>query len=161
VRAESEPAQAVKLIAAAETELDAALEELRELARGLHPGTLTFGLGPALEALVVRVPFPVTVEGVPEQRLPEQVEATVYYVIAEALTNAAKHSGASRGDVSVAAADGTVSVEVADDGRGGAALGRGSGIQGLADRVEALGGELEIVSPVGAGTVVRATVPLT
>ena len=160
-RAETEPAEAVRLIAAAEAELDAALEELRELARGLHPGTLTYGLGPALDALVARAPFAVTVEGVPDERLPETVEAAVYYVIAEALTNAAKHAGATRGHVRVAAGDGTVSAEVADNGRGGVELGVGSGIQGLVDRVEALGGRLEILSPAGEGTVVRAMLPLT
>src|SRR5262249_10206748 len=146
--------------AAAEGELEAALEELRELARGLHPGTLTFGLGPALDALVVRAPFPVTVEAVPEERLPETVEAAVYYVIAESLTNAAKHADASSVDVRVTARDASVTVEVSDDGRGGAEPGTGSGIQGLLDRVEALGGRLEIVSPPDQGTIVRATLPL-
>ena len=159
-RAETESSEAARLIAAAEGELEAALEELRELARGLHPGTLTFGLGPALDALVVRAPFPVTVEAVPEERLPETVEAAVYYVIAESLTNAAKHADASSVDVRVTARDGSVTVEVSDDGRGGAEPGTGSGIQGLLDRVEALGGRLELVSPPDQGTIVRATLPL-
>jgi signal transduction histidine kinase len=156
-----DPAKARPLLDAAAEELEQALEELRELARGLHPAVLADrGLAPALETLAARAPLPVSVEGVPPQRLGEPVEAAVYFVVAESLTNAVKHSGASTLRVRMDTAGGELRVEIADDGRGGADPGTGSGLRGLADRVEALGGRLALDSPPGEGTVVRAALPL-
>ena len=142
-------------------ELAFALDELRELARGLHPAVLTDrGLRAAVESLAERVPVPVEIVDVPVERLPEPVEAAAYYLIAEALTNVAKYAGASTARVSVSSRNGSVVVEVADDGIGGADPADGSGLQGLEDRVEALGGTLAVESPAGAGTSVRAEIPL-
>jgi signal transduction histidine kinase len=142
-------------------DLKLALQELRELARGLHPAILTErGLAPALQALATRAPFKVEINGVPHERLPAGVEAAIYYVVAETLTNAAKHAGASRADVELSTTGNTVTVEIRDNGTGGANVADGSGIRGLADRVEALGGRLELQSPVRAGTVVKAQLPL-
>ena len=137
-----------------------ALEELRELARGLHPAVLTDrGLRAAVEMLAGRAPLPVEIVEVPDERLPEPVEAAAYYLIAEALTNVTKYAEASTVRVRVAARDGCVLVEVSDDGVGGADPAAGSGLRGLADRVEALGGTLEVSSPAGAGTSLRAEIP--
>ena len=156
-----EPERAAPLVRAAMDELDQALAELRELARGLHPAVLhDRGLAPALETLAARAPLPVSVEGVPAERLDEPLEAAVYFVVAESLTNAVKHAGASELRVRVDAAGSELRVEISDDGRGGADPGTGSGLRGLADRVEALGGRLALDSPPGAGTVVRAALPL-
>jgi signal transduction histidine kinase len=142
-------------------DLKLALEELRELARGLHPAVLTDrGLQPALQSLANRAPFPVEIAGVPALRLPEAVEAAVYYVVAESLTNAAKHADASEARVVVSRANETVVVEIRDNGRGGASMDRGSGLRGLADRIDAFGGRLDLTSPSAGGTVVRATLPL-
>ena len=153
--------RAEELLVAAGEELDRALEELRELARGLHPAVLTDrGLEAALGSLADRAPFPVEVVGVPSERLDDALEAAVYYVVAECLTNAAKYAGASAGRVVMSTDDRVVAVEVHDNGRGGATLGAGSGLRGLADRVEALGGRLDVRSPIRAGTVVRAQLPL-
>jgi PAS domain S-box-containing protein len=142
-------------------ELSLALEELRELARGLHPAILSdLGLGPALETLAERAPVPVAVDvALDGERLPEPVEAAAYYVVAEALTNMAKYAKASEARVRVGRADGRAFVEVADDGVGGADAKGGSGLRGLVDRVEALGGRLTVTSPAGAGTRVRAELP--
>jgi PAS domain S-box-containing protein len=141
-------------------ELAHALEELRELARGLHPAILSdHGLVAAVEALAQRAPLPVEVEIRLEHRLPEQVEAAAYYVVAEALANVAKYAKASRARVRVHRAHGLALVEVADDGVGGADERGGSGLRGLVDRVEALGGRLSLASPVDAGTTVRAELP--
>ena len=141
-------------------ELSLALEELRELARGLHPAVLSDrGLRAAVEALAGRAPVPVELAEVPGERLPAPVEAAAYYLIAEALTNVAKYAEATAARVRVTAGDGCVTVEVTDDGIGGADPAGGSGLRGLADRVEALGGSLEVDSPAGAGTSVRATIP--
>ena len=160
-RARDDPAATAQLLGSIGDELTQALEELRELAHGLHPAVLTdFGLRPALESLATRAPFRVDVAGAPAGRLPDAVEAAAYYVVAESLTNAAKHADASLARVEVVAADGTVTVEIEDDGRGGADLTGGSGIRGLADRVEALGGSLEVRSPIDGGTLVRAEIPL-
>jgi signal transduction histidine kinase len=151
------------LLRAASEELNHALAELRELARGLHPAVLVDrGLAPALETLAARAPLPVSVEGVPEQRLAEPLEAAVYFVVAESLANAIKHADASELRVRMHADNGELRVEIADDGRGGADArkGDGTGLRGLADRVEALGGRLALDSPPGAGTVVRAVLPL-
>jgi PAS domain S-box-containing protein len=142
-------------------ELVAGLEELRQLAGGLHPAVLSErGLAVALEALVLRSPIPVELESLPDRRLPEQVEATAYYVVAEALANAHKHARARRVVIRVLADEGSVTVEVVDDGIGGADA-DGSGLRGLADRVEAGGGRLTLSSPSGAGTRLLAQIPST
>ena len=157
---DSDPAAARTMLAGAGDELALALDELRELARGLHPAVLTDrGLRPAVEMLAGRAPVVVEIEEIPGQRLPEPVEAGAYYLIAEALTNAAKYASASTVRVRVSAGDGSVVVHVSDDGVGGADPANGSGLRGLADRVEALGGSLEVVSPAGAGTSLRAVIP--
>jgi len=142
-------------------ELKLALEELRELARGLHPAVLTDrGLEPALQSLANRAPFPVAIVGVPSHRLDEGVEAAVYYLAAESLTNAAKHADASEARVEITNANEEVVVTIRDNGSGGASAARGSGLRGLADRIEALGGRFVLESPSGGGTLVRATLPL-
>jgi two-component sensor histidine kinase len=152
--------QLTRDLKAARDELDAALDELRELARGIHPTVLSDrGLRAALEALARRAPIPVDLEGVPDERLPESVESTAYFVVAEALTNVAKYAGASHVRVRVGRRDSTVTVEVSDDGRGGADPNRGSGLRGLRERLSALEGRLEVESPPGDGTTVRAEIP--
>jgi signal transduction histidine kinase len=136
------------------------LAELRELAAGMHPSILTNrGLAAAVEALAQRSTLPVQVR-VPDVRYPAHVEAAAYFVVAEALTNAAKHARPSRVQVRVDQHDGTLRVEIDDDGVGGAAL-HGNGLRGLKDRVEALGGALRLDSPPGHGTRLQATLPLT
>ena len=157
---DQDPAGARALLANAGEELSLALDELRELARGLHPAVLTNrGLRAAVEALAGRAPVVVELAGMPDERLPAPVEAAAYYLIAEALTNVAKYAAASTVRVRVVAGDGSVTVEVTDDGVGGADPAGGSGLRGLADRVEALGGSLEVHSPPGDGTSLRATIP--
>jgi PAS domain S-box-containing protein len=154
---EADPAAARAILTDAGDELTLALEELRELARGLHPAVLTDrGLRAAVEMLAGRAPVAVEIVDIPAERLPEPVEAAAYYLIAEALTNVAKYACASTVRVRVAVNGPSVQVEVSDDGVGGADPGAGSGLRGLADRVEALGGSLEVVSPAGAGTTLRA-----
>src|SRR3954447_3435562 len=156
----ADPATARVVLREASNELAAALQELRDLARGLHPAALSeHGLEPALEAVSGRAPFPVRITGVPDERLPAPVEAAIYYVVAESLTNAANRGGASCAPVSLWCFGDVVAVEIADDGVGGASLDAGSGLRGLVDRVEALGGELTVSSPRGAGTRVRAELP--
>jgi PAS domain S-box-containing protein len=156
----SDTGAARELLAGAGTELEQALAELRELARGLHPAVLSErGLGPALGALADRAPVPVDIAAAVDGRLPPAVEAAAYYVVSEALTNVAKYAGACEVRVDVSRCDGQLEVTVADDGVGGADGARGSGLRGLADRVEALGGRLEVSSPVGAGTTLRARLP--
>jgi signal transduction histidine kinase len=136
------------------------LADVRSLAHGIHPAVLTEdGLGAALDVLVRRSPVPVEVSGDFDERLPEATEAAAYYVVAEALTNVAKYADAGRVDVRIVRSTGGVTVDVADDGVGGATLAGGSGLQGLADRVEALGGSFEIHSPRGGGTRLRASLP--
>jgi PAS domain S-box-containing protein len=158
---ESDPKAAAVILAGSREELAHALEELRELARGIHPAVLTDrGLAAAVEALVTRVPVPVDVD-LPEERLPASVEAALYYVVAEALTNVVKYSGATSATVRVELdAEGNVTAEVRDDGVGGADPERGSGLRGLLDRVEALDGQLTVESPPGGGTRVQVVVPL-
>jgi PAS domain S-box-containing protein len=142
-------------------ELGLALEELRELARGLHPATLSdHGLRAAIDALAARAPVPVCVEMALEERLPEAVEAAAYYVVAETLTNVAKYAEASEAHVRVARVDGYAHVEVSDDGVGGADASAGTGLCGLADRVAALGGRFAVTSATGEGTRVRAELPV-
>jgi len=156
---ESDPA-VVELVERTRSELADALAELRELARGIHPPLLTDrGLKPALEALADRAMLPVELAGLPDDRLPAGVEAAAYYLVAEALTNVAKYAQASKASVRVERVNGSVTVEVSDDGIGGADVGRGSGLRGLADRVEALDGHLDVDSPPGAGTRLRAEIP--
>ncbi|RKQ87969.1 histidine kinase [Solirubrobacter pauli] len=155
------PEAAAQMVGAAQEELTRALEELRELARGIHPAVLSDrGLQAAVEALAVRSPLPVKVVEVPGERLPEPVEAAAYFVIAEALTNVAKYAHASNATVAVRRTNGHACVEVRDDGVGGADPGRGSGLQGLADRVGALDGSLALDSPPGSGTTLRAEIPV-
>jgi PAS domain S-box-containing protein len=160
-RVREDPDGAEQLLAGAGDELQHALAELRELARGIHPAVLTDrGLPAALEALAARAPVPVQLSADLDDRLPGPVEAAAYYVVAEALTNVAKYAEASSVEVRAQRQNGRVVVEVADDGVGGADPVLGSGLRGLADRVEALEGELEVTSAVGAGTTVRAVIPL-
>ena len=141
-------------------ELDLALEELRELARGLHPAALTEqGLGPALEGVANRLPIEVDVSA-PAERLPENIEATTYYIVSEALTNVAKHAQATKAKVEMTVAGDVLKFEITDDGRGGADPSAGSGILGLRDRAEAVGGTLFVISPPGKGTLVTAQLPL-
>jgi signal transduction histidine kinase len=147
-------------VAQARGELGQSLGELRELARGLHPAVLTgYGLPVALDGLAARAPVPVRVDVAIDGRLPEPVEVAAYFVVSEALTNVAKYAHASTASVAVRQANGDVVVEIADDGIGGATMGGGSGLRGLADRVEALGGRLRVESPAGEGTRMRAEIP--
>jgi signal transduction histidine kinase len=142
-------------------DLDHALEELRELARGIHPSVLTDrGLNAALHGLAQRAPVPVEFQGTPNDRLPDRVELAAYFVVAESLTNVAKYARATHASVNVRRHDGHVVVEVTDDGVGGADPATGSGLRGLLDRVAAVGGRLELDSPRGQGTTVRAAIPL-
>jgi signal transduction histidine kinase len=158
---EKDPATARALLESAQAELARGLEELRELARGIHPVVLTErGLGPALDALAARAPLPVDVTGVPEERLAPSVEAAAYYVVAEAITNVAKYAHATAATVTIARANGAATVTVSDDGVGGADPAAGSGLRGLAARVEALNGHLDIDSPPAGGTRIRAEIPL-
>ncbi|HZE30799.1 MAG TPA: ATP-binding protein, partial [Actinoallomurus sp.] len=137
------------------------LEELRDIAHGLHPAILAKGgLRPALKALVRHSAVPVRLDVPVEGRLPEQAEIAAYYVVAEALTNAAKHAYASVAEVEVAAGEGVLQVSVRDDGCGGADFGNGSGLAGLKDRVEALGGHLWLYSPPGTGTTLHVQLPV-
>ncbi|MFD0574899.1 sensor histidine kinase [Dactylosporangium darangshiense] len=143
------------------TGLTGAMDDLRELARGIHPATLTeSGLRPALKALARRSSVPVELDVRTSARLPEPIEVSAYYVVAEALTNVAKHAQASVATVTVETADEVLRVSVRDDGVGGANLTGGTGLAGLKDRVEALGGRLFLDSPPGAGTALRAEFPL-
>jgi signal transduction histidine kinase len=153
---------ALRELAVARAELDAALEELRELARGIHPSILTDrGLGAALAAVAGRSTVPVELDLDSCEKLPLSVQTTAYFVVAEALTNASKHADSDRIEVRVAAGEGHTTVEVRDNGGGGAHPARGSGLSGLTDRLSALGGTLEIESPVGVGTTIRARIPVT
>jgi PAS domain S-box-containing protein len=151
----------LELLERAQEELGLALDELRELARGIHPAVLTDrGLVPALEGVAARSPVPVELIALPAARLPEPIEAAAYYVVCEALANVAKYSNASGATVAVAQDNGRVLVEISDDGIGGADADRGSGLRGLADRVEALDGRLELESEPAGGTRLRAEIPL-
>ena len=142
-------------------EATAALAELRDLARGIHPAALVDGgLRPALRALARRSTVPVRLDVRVEERLPEQVEVATYFAVAEALTNAAKHAQATAVTVTVEVDDAVLRVRVSDDGRGGADPGAGSGLVGLKDRVEALGGRFSVQTAPDAGTTVHAELPL-
>ncbi|MEX2195856.1 MAG: histidine kinase [Thermoleophilaceae bacterium] len=154
------PETAAPLLESAAHELELALNDLRELARGIHPAILSDrGLEAALTSLADRSPVPVELLRRPDDRLPPAVEAAAYFVVSESLANMAKHAGAGKATVSVERQDGRVVIEVADDGVGGADPTGGSGLRGLTDRVAALDGRLVLESPPGAGTRVRAEIP--
>ena len=156
---EGKPEAVPELLESAQSELALALEEIRELVRGLHPRVLTdHGLGRAVRTLAERSLLPLEITALPEDRLDSAVEAAAYYVVAESLANTAKHANADHVTVSIERNEGCTVVEVADDGIGGADT-NGSGLQGLADRVAALGGSFAVSSPLGAGTLVRAELP--
>jgi signal transduction histidine kinase len=147
------------LLESAVLELQAANEELRELVRGVYPAILCEeGLAAALESLALRNPFPIELD-VLDGRLPPRVEATAYFVTCEGLANVTKHAQATKASVWIARLNGLLAVEIADDGVGGARRLENSGLSGLADRVEALGGTLRVWSPAGGGTRVRAEIP--
>ena len=157
---DKDPVAAAELLEQAGDQLDQGLEQLRELARGIHPALVTDrGLQPALAALASRAPFPVGLD-VPSERFTHGVEVVIYYLVSEALTNAAKYAEPETVCVTVAHADGLLTAEIDDDGRGGPGPAGGSGLCGLADRLEALGGRLFIDSPPGRGTRIRAELPL-
>jgi DNA-binding NarL/FixJ family response regulator len=141
--------------------LAGAVEDLQEFSRGIHPAILSKGgLGAALKALARRSAVPVDLVVSLDRSLPERVEVAVYYVVSEALTNAAKHADASLVRVDLGSSDGVVTLTVSDDGVGGADPGGGSGLVGLLDRVEAAGGRMEVTSPPGGGTSLLVTAPL-
>jgi signal transduction histidine kinase len=160
----TEPSEVDQLraqLARTERGLGEVLEGLREIARGIHPAILSRGgLKPALSALARRSAVRVDLDLHAERRLPEPVEVAAYYVVSEALTNAAKHADASVVRVELDAHDAIVQLAIRDDGVGGADLGRGSGLVGLSDRIEALGGTFEVTSPAGSGTTLLIEMPL-
>jgi signal transduction histidine kinase len=157
---QTDPDAARPILHEARESLAMALQELRELSQGIHPVLLTErGLEAALGELPLRMPVPLELEVSLDERLPVRVEAAAYYVVSEALANVTKYAQATAVRVRVDRIDGQALVEVADDGVGGADRSRGSGLRGLADRVEALGGSFALVSPGGRGTVVRAEIP--
>ena len=154
-------AEAAALLDRAQAELGTSLGELRELARGIHPAVLTErGLEPALSALAARASVPVSIDTDGAERLPAPVEIAAYYVVAEGLTNVAKYAQASEATVAVRRSAGLVTVDISDDGVGGADAGRGSGLRGLADRVAALDGTLSVDSPAGQGTRLHVEIPV-
>jgi signal transduction histidine kinase len=158
-RLEAEP-EAAALLERAHAELKTGLGELRELARGIHPAVLSeHGLEAALQALAARAPVPVTLETDVNGRLPRAVEVAAYFVVSEALANIAKYAHATTATIAVRRAAGRVTIEVTDDGIGGADAARGSGLRGLADRVAALDGTLRVESPVGHGTRLQVEMP--
>jgi signal transduction histidine kinase len=159
-RARDDPASAVGRLQAAEIEVAAAIDELRELAHGIHPSVVTdHGLARALRLVAAGSVLPVRLLELPVDRIDATAEVTAYFVIAESVTNARKHSGATSVDVRAVVTDGVLRVEIADDGAGGASEGAGSGIQGLRDRVEAVGGSFTVSSPPGGGTRIVARLP--
>jgi signal transduction histidine kinase len=159
-KAQAEP-EVAKLLDESTADLQASLDELRELARGIHPAVLTDrGLGAALAGLASRAPVPVEIAGEPPEGLPAAASTAIYFVVSEALTNVAKYARAEHAMVSVQRIANKVEVEVSDDGVGGADVAGGSGLRGLSDRLSALDGRLEVRSPRGAGTRVRAEIPL-
>jgi signal transduction histidine kinase len=159
-RLDDDPAAAAQMLDATTRDLATAIDELRELARGIHPAVLSDrGLGPALDGLATRLSLPVEIGSMPSERLPEKVEAAAYFVVAEALTNVARYAEATQARIDVTRDDGQVTVASAADGGGGADPAKGSGLRGLADRVAALDGRLEVDSEAGRGTTVRAVIP--
>jgi signal transduction histidine kinase len=158
-QARATSAGASELIDQTSVELLAAIREVRDLARGVHPPILTdAGLGAAIEALAERTPFPVEIAATDERFAPE-VEAAAYFVVAEGLTNIARYADAKAARVEVRTADGRLLVRVSDDGRGGADPAGGTGLRGLEDRLAAVGGELRVTSEPGSGTTLLATLP--
>jgi len=144
----------------ARREVAASLDELREIARGIHPAVVTgHGLAVALEQLAARAAVPIRLRVAVHGRLPEAIEVASYYVVAESLTNVGKYAQASEATVDVSRSKGSLLVEITDNGVGGADTDQGSGLRGLADRVEALGGRLRVWSPAGGGTRVQAEIP--
>ncbi len=158
--AQERPEGAQPLVDGAVAEAHAAVEELRELASGIHPAALQRGLDAGLESLATRAAVPVELEAYVPERLPVAVETAAYFTVSEALTNVAKYAEATHARVGARREDGSLVVEVSDDGVGGADASSGSGLRGLEDRVGAVGGTLEVESPPGRGTVVRARIPL-
>ena len=159
--AETRDVEAIAAADSAAAEVKVAIQELRELARGIHPAILTeAGLGAAITALADRSPVPAEVNSVPDRRLAPAIEATAYFVVSEALANVAKYASATRASVGADCRGTTLHVEVGDNGVGGADGSRGSGIRGLEDRVAAIGGRLTIDSPAGQGTLVVAEIPI-
>jgi signal transduction histidine kinase len=157
---DNDPREAAAMLDEASAELSRATDELRELARGIHPAVLSDrGLAAAVESLAQRAPLPVEIDAPLEGSLPEPVESAAYFVVSEALTNVVRHSGAERAEVGIRRDNGRLLVEVRDDGAGGADP-AGSGLRGLADRVAALDGRLQVDDPAGGGTLVRADIPL-
>ena len=154
-----DPAAAEALITSASDELAQSLAELRELARGIHPAALDRGLPPALDSLAARATVPTAVTCEVEERLPPAVELAAYFVACEALANVGKYAGATTASIHLWRTARGVAIEIADDGAGGADATRGSGLRGLADRVEALDGLLLVTSPAGEGTVITAELP--
>jgi signal transduction histidine kinase len=159
-RLRDDPDSAERILDGASAELDAALAELRELARGIHPAVLSDrGLDAALETLARRAPVPVELQQQAQERLPESIELAAYFVVSEALTNVAKYADASHATVNVQRHNGRLVVEVADDGVGGADPEHGTGLRGLTDRLAVIEGRLEVDSPPGEGTTIRARIP--
>jgi signal transduction histidine kinase len=158
-RLRTDPDLAEELLTKANEELSQSLQELRELARGIHPAVLNHGLEAALTSLAARATIPTTVRFDSTVRLPERVELAAYFVACEALANVGKYAQASTASVQVSRRNGKAVVEISDDGVGGADESAGTGLQGLADRVAALEGSLRILSPPGVGTVVTAELP--
>ena len=161
VKLEKDPPAARTTLTVAQDELQRGIDELRELARGIHPAVLTDrGLGPALQALAKRSPVPVEITELPEHRLASPVEAAAYYVVAEAITNVTKYARASHVTVSIRRSSERATVTVSDDGVGGADAAHGSGLRGLADRIEALDGQFYLDSPPEHGTRISAEIPV-
>ena len=159
-RVKDDPDKAEEMIARAEQELARAIEDLREIARGIHPAVLSDrGLRPALESLAGKAELPVELAAIPDERMPESVERAAYDVVAEAVANAGRHSHASHCVVKVVRQNGHALVEVKDDGVGGADPKLGKGLRVLADRLSAHDGVLELVSAPGEGTIVYAEIP--
>jgi signal transduction histidine kinase len=157
---ESDPEASRALVDSAHEQAKLALTDIRDLVRGIHPAVLTDrGLDAAISALTGQCPVPVTVDVTLPERPPEAVETTAYFIVAEALTNVAKHSGATEAHVVVHRANGSLMVNVIDDGQGGAAIAPGGGLAGLEDRVAALDGTFDVTSPSGGPTRVRAVIP--
>jgi signal transduction histidine kinase len=157
---ESDPEGARKLLEASHEDAKLVLAELRDLVRGIHPAVLTDrGLDAAISAIAGRSPIPITVNVDLKRRLPEEVEGTAYFVVVEALTNVAKHSGATAARVSIRLQRGWLMLEISDNGRGGADPAAGSGLRGLRDRILALDGTFRIDSPAGKGTTVAVAIP--
>jgi signal transduction histidine kinase len=155
-----DPELAAERLAVARDELQRATEELRELARGIHPAVLTeLGLVPALRTLVRRAPLPVHLDYDDEGRLPAPVEATAYFLATEALANVVRHARAARAEIRIRRDERQLTLVVADDGAGGAVAVNGSGLRGMADRLAALGGRLAVESPPGDGTTLTGVIP--